>query len=649
MNSQRENIMSLIFNKFNLTDTRDGKVFSEPPYVCYTLPGEDIYASRPDFSAFSEKEDREFLVGSLSQRSRGDGINFTLRRNTHTDGFGIVLPFDFMGKRDGIGKVRYLLNSVRHDRESGVFYAYLCRADGKNILVCAENIAGWKTDYSSYDYGHYFEAIRLYASLPEALGKYPKSDVLSFSIYPVTDFGSCLNILSKHFSLPFICGDTLSGKVGESLQLKAFGKCDSLEIKFGNCIKYIPYDGTYTIENEGVTKITPICGTMRGAAVTVLGISDTVDLYKKVMNAFSFETLSHVDGNLCEHQCWMSAMLRFLIKYPRRVSAKEKADWEEKLKAGLSPVTAEDPGDFIVDRTILPFDYDGFSKYHIYSGRIQEQFFGVTILLDAYRYFGEEKYLTYASGALDCLLDEHFEGGMLYRTSESEKSDVTTVCCPMIPICDMANFMREREPERAAKYYAAAGEMAEFLLRRGFDFPTEGESASESFKAEDGSVSCTALALLYYVKNVKYDEKYLSFAKEILDFHSTSWVINTPLCEALGSTLRWWETIWEGDSDGPAVCAGHAWTVWRAEADMLYYQLTGEKEYLTRAKNGFASNMAKIDSDGTSYAISIIDEICGGGADRKKAESLPTPRKPKTPDCGLSNYLWVRLSEYLKF
>lgn len=638
--------MSIVFDKIwgSFTDTRAGELFCSPLRICKTLAGDEVYGERPDFSPFSEREERAIP----SVIPCGDGLTVTLKKTDDAHGFGVVLPFDFMGIRNGVGRERYLLNSIRRDDATGLFYAYLCRRDGNNILLCAENTAGFRTDYTSYDFGHYFEAVRLYAAIPEGTGKRREYPCITFSLFPVSDFDSCLKIMAEHFTLPFISAKTLSGKIGETLCLKAFGECDSLEIEFGNCRKIIPFTGKYTVENEGVTKITPVCEGRKGAAITALGIADTVEVYRRAMNAFSFETLSHVDGNLCEHQCWISAMLRFLTKYPDRVTDEERADWEKKLKCGLFPVTAEKSDDFIIDRTLLPFDHDGFSKYHIYSTRIQEQFFGATIMLDAYRYFGEEKYLRYAVGAMDCLLEEHFDGGMLYRAFGDEKSDVTTVCCPMIPLCDLADFLRERDPEHSRKFFAAAREMADFLVTRGFDFPTEGESAADTFKAEDGSVSCTALALLYYVKNAEYDEKYLAFAKEILDFHSTAWVINTPLCETLGSTLRWWETLWEGDCDGPAVCAGHAWTVWRAEADMLYYLLTGDGEYLVRAKNGFSTNLAKIDPDGTSYAITAVDEICGGGFDRLPVKFESTPRKPKTPDCGLSNYLWIRLSEYME-
>ena len=55
---------------------------------------------------------------------------------------------------------------------------------------------------------------------------------------------------------------------------------------------------------------------------------------------------------------------------------------------------------------------------------------------------------------------------------------------------------------------------------------------------EDGSISCTALSLLYYCAKIERKEEYIVKAKEILDIHE-SWVINTPIAPMYRSSLRW--------------------------------------------------------------------------------------------------------------
>lgn len=77
---------------------------------------------------------------------------------------------------------------------------------------------------------------------------------------------------------------------------------------------------------------------------------------------------------------------------------------------------------------------------------------------------------------------------------------------------------------------------------------------------EDGSISCTALSLLYFCMHLEIKEEYLNLAKEILELHN-AWRIYTPDARMNGSSFRWWETIWEGDGQGPAISAGHAWTI----------------------------------------------------------------------------------------
>lgn len=216
-----------------------------------------------------------------------------------------------------------------------------------------------------------------------------------------------------------------------------------------------------------------------------------------------------------------------------------------------------------------------------------------------------------------------------------------------IPIVDMANFLKDKKPDRSKKYFLAASKMAEYLYGRGLSFPTEGGEC-KYVEMEDGSISCTALSLLYYCKNVERVEKYVQKAKEVLDLHE-SWVMKTPICQMQNSSLRWWETQWEGDQDGPAFCCGHAWTIWRAEADYLYYALTGDEEYLIKAKNGFGTNFAKIQEDGTSYSIYNVDDINGGGF-HNRCEEITfqiADKFAQVTDSGISRYVWIRANDSL--
>ena len=160
----------------------------------------------------------------------------------------------------------------------------------------------------------------------------------------------------------------------------------------------------------------------------------------------------------------------------------------------------------------------------------------------------------------------------------------------IIPFVDAAVLLEKTHPEFAARYKKASEQIAAYLYARE-GFHTEAYvSPLTDPEMEDGSISCTALSLLYYCAKIRRVEKYIVRAKEILDMHE-AWMTRAPIAPCFRSSLRWWETFWEGDGDGPSICFGHAWTIWRAEADYWYYKLTRNEEYKEKAFNGYMSKL----------------------------------------------------------
>ena len=204
--------------------------------------------------------------------------------------------------------------------------------------------------------------------------------------------------------------------------------------------------------------------------------------------------------------------------------------------------------------------------------------------------------------------------------------------------------MKDKDFNLYQKYLNASNKLAEHVYQRGLNFPTETLIGDEhEAEMEDGSISCSALTLLYYSTHIERNEAYIKKAKEILSLHE-AWVVQTPLCNTYRSSLRWWETIWEGDADGPAVCYGHAWTIWRAEADYWMYVSTNEKEFLLRAINSFNTNFAKIHEDGSSYSMYCLDYFTGGGRLGEPKFRL-SKNFPTQKDSGLTRYVWIRAFE----
>lgn len=659
--------MSLIFKSTKeIIDTRcpKDKILSEEISLAYTYKTDDITkGKKPSCTPFKDRADMFVLENGkyvskdisaiLDVKNYGDGLILELRKNsTDISEFGINLTFNFMGKKDlGGWKNQFLFNSPYRSNDKRFIYTYLTKPNGNNIVVAVMSQSdGWKMDYSPYSWGHYFINLKFCANYDRVYNTPKKENYLKLAILPVSDFSDCLDKLSALYGAPFLDYDVSGGKIGDTVSLISYGKIDALIEKREGKINKIPFNEKYKIVCEGETELTPVCKGVIGAPVTVYGYEDLVSLYKKSLDTVDTEIIKkRTNGNLCEHQCWVSAMLRYLLKYENTLTRVDKIAYENKLNKALDIITETDESKAAPEITVLNKPHSIFPAYNVYkSRRVQELHFGIVIFLDAYKYFKDEKYCQYAIGATDCLLDFYYkEGRIEVDWGGGCVDDYTTVCAPMIALCNMANFIKDKDRDRYVRYRNSAEKMAEFLYERGLKFPTEGSGNDVTEEEmEDGSISCTALSLLYYCKHIEKRENYIKKAKEVLDLHE-NWVMKTPICQMHYSTLRWWETGWEGDADGPALCCGHAWSIWRGEADYLYYELTGDKEHLRKAKNTFLTNLSKIQKDGTTYAIYNTDELNGGGfhEDTGKITYKIANPYPSYPDCGLSRYLWVRINE----
>ena len=646
---------------FDLRAPNDKIINGEPISVCYTLMTDDITTGKkPSCTPYSDRTD--VLTDCFAPETNSDltvkkyknGLIFEL--STKKEGlseYGINLPFNFMGKKEGGGyKNQFLFNTPYTYENSDIKYFYLTKPNGKNLAVAILSPAnGWKMDYSPYSWGHYFINLKLLCNFDRAYGQTVNGNYLKFAVLPVTTFDNCLKQLSELYDAPFIDYEVSGGAVGTEIKLIPYGKPDTIIEVYNGEETTIPYSEWYKVKNEGLTTLIPVKNGKKGAPVSVFGYESLVSLYKKSMDTVDLDLIStHTDGNLCEHQSWTSAMLRFLQKCKHKLTEEEIALYESKLKILLDIITEEDEAKATPHRTILKAPHDSFLPYNVYkSCRVQELASGIVILLDAYKYFKDEKYLEYLKGAVTCLISgyQKEDGRIEVDWGNNSREDYTTVCAPIIPIIDTGRYLSDIDPELSALCYDSAAKMAEYLYNRGLNFPTEGSKTDlTEEEMEDGSISCTALSLLYFAKNQMYDEKYIKKAKEILDLHE-NWVIKAPIAGMHRSTLRWWETGWEGDGDGPAICAGHAWSIWRGEADYLYFELTGDTSHLIKAQNTFMTNLSKINEKGESYANYNPDMINGGGfhCETSKINYKVATKFPTIKDSGLSRYVWIRIND----
>ena len=147
----------------------DNKIFTSEMSICYTLLTDDIRkGKRVASTPYVDREDALIKDGERYIAKNTDsevtvsetpsGIKIDIEgKNELVSEYGINLPFNFMGKKNGGGwQNQFLFNSpyVSHDKR--YIYAYLTKENGCNLAVAVLSDAdGWKMDYSPYSFGHF--------------------------------------------------------------------------------------------------------------------------------------------------------------------------------------------------------------------------------------------------------------------------------------------------------------------------------------------------------------------------------------------------------------------------------------------------------------------------------------------------------------
>ncbi len=623
--------------------------------ISYTLKTDNVTAwERPhECTPYESRRGELKAVGDnilsneelkTSLKITADGEILWLELTTESEDFsefGLNLPFNFMGKLQGGGyENQYLFNSPYRSTGEQFQYCYLKNINGNDLMVLFASAAdGWKMDYSRYVGGHYFVNLKVLANFDQVYGTGSNRKTVKIALYHARSIADGVKKATEILQAPALIYDksyTFDG-TGE---LTVLGHCDYVE---GAGKRFYPRDGKVQYQGADYkTVFTPYHQGKPGMDCSVFGYKNIFEHYRKANDVIAaWDGLPNL-GNACECQCWAGAMLKYMLRFGR------VPEYDRKLQEFFDVFLTDDEEKAVVRLTVFPKSHGDFPAYSVYkSRRIQEQHFAVSMLLDAYKLYDDEKFLRYAVGAMNTLIDCYQkEDGRLETGHGGKNEDYSTVCCLIIPYVDMANFFEDRDPVLCEKYKTAAAKLAQHIYDRGFSFPTEGGDTDEAEEQmEDGSISCSALALLYYCAKIQRREDYIRQAKKFLDFHE-GWVIETPDANMYRSSLRWWETRWEGDGDGPALCCGHGWTIWRSEADYWYYKLTGDQTYWEKALSGFTSNFAKFDREGHGKSIYNADYITGGGfGGVENVKFRIAPRFPDREDVKTARYAWLRAAD----
>ena len=646
-------------------------------YISYTLKNENINEQeKPNFSPYSEKTaalaaryDGNILTGDNSQICVRTKISFN---KEHIDfeyenygdvisEFGAYLPFNFMNRKNGFWKQQLLPSSPYNSSDDNYHFCYFTRPDGNGLLlVCNSEISAFKLDYSEYCCGHFFTGYRVLASTDRAYNFGEDRKTLKFSIYPASNYTQAIGKAAEVLGVPVMQYDRYSSYcLGTEIKAGVLGNCDKVAVRSsdGKELFCTPIDGyiKFKVDKVGNYTLSPYINNKKGIDCGIYVYEDLYKLFCKTVLSVKqnygeviaekdgeeyflppyIEYSSQRDFNLCEHCMWAWSALVYL-----KENKNEKI--EKDLKNFLAILLADDKR-LMLDRVTLIEEEQGenIPAYStLNSNRIQEAFNGINILLAAYDCFGDDKYLEVAVNAAVSHMRDMRKFGFI----KNGVSDYTTVTAMIIPIADAARKSEKAYPEASVYLKESAVIMADYVVKRGLDFPTETAVSNETTKEiEEGSMSCSALTVLYVYFYIRQDKRYIDYAKKVLSLHE-AWTVFTQYPQCFRSTLRWWETIWEGDANGPSICCGHAWTIWRAEAEFYYSLIACDTQRFINSYNAFMSNISKADADGIMYSIFRLESIVAGKWNQK-AESISKNNAfgfPVKEDNTLSRYVFAR-------
>ncbi|MFQ9739458.1 MAG: hypothetical protein ACLR06_18450 [Christensenellaceae bacterium] len=211
------------------------------------------------------------------------------------------------------------------------------------------------------------------------------------------------------------------------------------------------------IEREGIWSAIPSAKGNKGLGCTLFGYKDYRTLYKSYLDGILRDGLLDPFGNLCEGQCWLSAMLRYMTKYGY---VSEYAAFAERA---LNRIMRFDERGAVERYSVLTVPHAGLPAYNVYkSQRVQEQFFGAGIFLDAFNALGDKRYLEFAVNMINSALSFYQrEDGRIETFTEwlGKYEDYSIVCCPMINIVDVALALKESDPEKAKRFLKAPNDL----------------------------------------------------------------------------------------------------------------------------------------------------------------------------------------------
>lgn len=647
--------------------------------VCYTLRNEDVNAMpkrnyMPHAQHFADviAEDDEVFVNAqcgvtfqISSENNGLKLHWQYS-NALFSKFAAYLPLNLMSQKNGYWENQLQISSPCYDPETKTTTCMFTRPDGNHLMLVVKTpTAAFRIDYGTHV--HFMDGFEIVENLDKTYGCEPRDngEIIAYLV-PVQSYEEGLKVASEILDVPCAYYQMSSVQIGENFPLNVAGKCDEIHLVAPDGEKTV-YSGSSDVsvptKQYGFYQVIPYCNGKRGVScqffahydwqTMYLNSIESVPVHKDMpignmkdgtpvwMPPFA-QYRGYIDTNLCEHTMWAWSQLQYM----RHHSVSKTA--EENVMNLLNVLLADDVSAYRPRQTLISSDQDEPKKicsWNTYkSDRIQEAFNGASVLLAAWKTYGQRRYLECAVDVIDTLLTHNLRDGCIIRNAYDPSShDYTTVTALILPVVDLYRELNRLTDPRMEKFYQYAEQIADFLVRRGMDFPTETiKNDAYGKQYEDGSVSCTALTVAYVAHYVVNKPAYIEFARQVLRRHDAFCVYtNHPVM--YHSSLRWWENLWEGDTDGPAICCGHAWSIWRAEAEFWLALESMDAVRLRSSYNGYMSNFSKQDQEGNMYSLYQCEPcISGAYSEAKDVSRRFAIGFPAKKDTTLSRYVYAR-------
>ncbi len=525
---------------------------------------------------------------------------------------------------------QFTVKSFYASEDRSLCYVYLARCGGNGgiLIHSTDRCAAWRLRYGKSPSILGLQMIFRFSReiLPEEENGAEINIGVSVSFHD--DLAGALKFLAEKEGVPLICAPLFSGMTGTRLAFRVVPADAEVRItdpSGGRSMrKFRGGRGDVQLAEEGFYRLL-----VRGAGGKTLEAvfhahSPCFDILERVRQAWTpyFRSFN------AENQCWVQAMTLahqwlgydkrmtdclhdFLMvvgrqgrenegvfPYPppsaestRRRIEKRRPGREHYLHDGRYFIDAPSPVGYEMDGEFHPAGH--IYKYH----RIQDGFAYVETYLYAAEAFHCDAFYEDAVKIAEAHLKAHQRAdGAIMRYGWRGKIDYTTVIAPLLSLSLLYREMCRRNDSRAGRMKECILKGADYLLRRGMEFPTEGVPVHLRW-TEDGSISCTALSLLAVCRYVENRSAYLKRAEEILRFHD-AWHIETFDARSCDTTFRYWETQWENEGEGHSINCGHGWNLWRGTAMFYYAVLTENAEAFRESFNTFQAVLCNFHPDG---------------------------------------------------